>query len=241
MNIIPACPVRYKASRGAGRKSHCCSFRTPYYLYQRMIKESGLSIFAHSRAVALRGIPKAFGINPRKYTIHFLFFFIIVLFLTSCVTVREIPESDQNHMIDHVPFYPGEDDLCGPVSLAGVLNYRGVSVTPEEIATAIFTASAQGTLNIDMIIYAQKIGLHAEHYQGSMDDIRKNIHLGNPLIVLVDYGFSFYQRNHFMVIVGYNENGVIVNSGDAREKFMRGEDFLKIWEKTKFWTLLVRK
>jgi predicted double-glycine peptidase len=166
---------------------------------------------------------------------------LIALFLPSCLTVREIPASGENHMIENVPFYPGEADQCGPGSLAEVLNYQGVSVTPEEISQAVFSESAGGTLNIDMISYVQKRGLHAEQYKGSMDDIRKNIHLGYPLIVLVDYGFSVYQRNHFMVIVGYNENGVIVNSGNAREKFIQGEDFLKIWRKTNFWTLLVKK
>jgi hypothetical protein len=205
MNIFPACPVRKKASHGAGRNNHI----------SYLVMNNTLS--------------------------RYFSFFIIALFLPCCVTVHDIPESSLNHIIDDVPFYPQETNQCGPVSLAGVLNYRGVSVTPEEIAGAIFSASAQGTLNIDMILYTQKKGLHAEHYQGSMDDIRKNIQLGNPLIVLVDYGFFFYQKNHFMVIVGYNENGVIVNSGDEREKFIREENFLKLWRKTNFWTLLVKK
>jgi predicted double-glycine peptidase len=166
---------------------------------------------------------------------------IFIFFLSACVTVQKIPESGRHHIIDHVPLYPGGSDQCGPVSLATVLNYQGVSVTPEEISRAVFSESAGGTLNIDMIIYAQKKGLHAEQYQGSMDDVRRNIQLGNPLIVFVDYGFSFYQKNHFMVIVGYNENGVIVNSGDAREKFIQREDFLRLWRKTNFWTLLIKK
>ena len=172
---------------------------------------------------------------------RYFFFVLIPLFLSSCVAVQEVPESGLNHMIDNVPFYPGETNQCGPVSLAGVLNYWGVSVTPEEIARDIFSESAGGTLDIDMMIYARRKGLYAEQYEGSMDDIRRNIRLGRPLIVLVDYGFSFYQRNHFMVLVGYNEQGVIVNSGDKREKMIPEKDFLKIWRKTNSWTLLIKK
>ena len=172
---------------------------------------------------------------------RYCFFLYIALFLSSCVPAQRVPESNLNHLIENVPFYPGEADQCGPVSLAGVLNFRGVSVTPEEIARDIFSEAAGGTLNIDMLIYAGKKGLYAEQYGGSMDDIRKNINLGRPLVVLVDYGFSFYQRNHFMVIVGYNEDGVIVNSGDKREKTIPEKDFLKIWRKTNFWTLLITK
>jgi len=49
-----------------------------------------------------------------------------------------------------------------------------------------------------------------------------------------------YQQNHFMVIIGYHENGVIANSGKNQLKFIREEDFLKPWERTDFWTLLIK-
>jgi ABC-type bacteriocin/lantibiotic exporter with double-glycine peptidase domain len=122
-----------------------------------------------------------------------------------------------------------------------VLNYWGISVTPEQVARDIYSSSAQGTLNIDMLLYAQSRGLAASLYQGGLDDLRKKIDSGEPLIVLVDYGFSIIQVNHFMVIVGYNGSGVIANSGRDEMKFIPAEDFLKSWEKTKFWTLLISR
>jgi ABC-type bacteriocin/lantibiotic exporter with double-glycine peptidase domain len=73
-----------------------------------------------------------------------------------------------------------------------------------------------------------------------MQDLKRNIDSGYPLIVLVDYGFWAVQSNHFMVIVGYNEDGVIVNSGRDKHKFISEEDFVKTWERTKFWTLLIK-
>jgi ABC-type bacteriocin/lantibiotic exporter with double-glycine peptidase domain len=74
-----------------------------------------------------------------------------------------------------------------------------------------------------------------------LQDLKKNIDSGYPLIVLVDYGFWAVQANHFMVVVGYNEDGVIVNSGKDRGKFISEGDFIKTWEKTKFWTLLIKR
>jgi hypothetical protein len=44
-----------------------------------------------------------------------------------------------------------------------------------------------------------------------------------------------------MVIIGYNEYGILANSGKDNEKFIPEDDFLKAWEKTNFWTLLIRK
>lgn len=165
---------------------------------------------------------------------------IILFFFCSCSTVS-VQFDSNSILINKVPFYPQNDYQCGPSSLAGVLNYWGKGVTPDDVAKDIYSASALGTLNIDMVIYANKTGLYALQYAGNWDDLKKNINNGYPLIVLVDYGFSVYQANHFMVVVGYNDNGVIVNSGKAERIFIDKEKFLKVWKKTNYWTLLIKQ
>ena len=160
--------------------------------------------------------------------------------LFSCVTIRDLPEPGTVHMIENVPFFPQETYQCGPASLAGVLSYWGVNVFPEIIAAEIYSRSAKGTLNLDMVLYAQDKGLHVTRSMGNIKYLKENVDLGYPVIVMVDYGFWVYQRNHFMVVVGYNKNGVIANSGRNQLKFIREEDFLIAWERTDFWTLLIR-
>jgi len=152
-----------------------------------------------------------------------------------------MPESADQHIIENVHFYPQETYQCGPASLAGVLNYWRIPAKLGDIAKDIFSENARGTLSIDMVMYAQKKGLFAFQYKGSLEDLKKNIDAGYPLIVLVDYGISFYQANHFMVVVGYNENGVRVNSGKDNNVFITNKDFLKVWEKADYWTLLIKK
>jgi len=120
------------------------------------------------------------------------------------------------------------------------MNYWGVHVTPDEISKDIYSESAQGTLTIDMTLYAEKKRLKAQQYKSSIEDLKKNIESGHPVIVLVDYGFFLYQANHFLVIIGYNEDGIVVNSGKERNMFISEKDFIRIWEKTKFWTLLIK-
>ncbi len=144
-----------------------------------------------------------------------------------------------SHLIENVPFYPQEAFQCGPASLAGVLNYWGVHVTPEEVAKDIYSLSAGGTLNLDMILYSKKKGMKVNHYQGSMEDIKTKIDSGYPIIVLVDLGLLVYQQNHFMVVVGYDENGMIVNSGKDRLKPIAAKSFMKTWKRTNFWTLWI--
>ncbi|MDI6801333.1 MAG: C39 family peptidase [Thermodesulfovibrionales bacterium] len=169
---------------------------------------------------------------------NFLPFVFFILFSCSSISVQIGFEAV---IINKVPFYPQEAYQCGPASLSGVMNYWGVNVTPEEIAGEVYSKTAKGTLNLDMLIYANTKGLYALQYAGTMDDIKTKINNGYPLIVMVDYGFSIYQVNHFMVVVGYNDNGVIVNSGRTEHEFINREKFLNIWEKTNFWTLLIKK
>jgi len=119
------------------------------------------------------------------------------------------------------------------------LNYWDVDISPEAIATEIFSQSAKGTLNADMMFFAERKNLKARQYSGSLEDMRTQIDSGYPLIVLVDDGFWIYQNSHFMVVVGYDQNGIVANSGKDQFKYIPFNGFLKSWKRTKFWTLLV--
>lgn len=150
-------------------------------------------------------------------------------------------QSKDSRLIKNVPFFPQEKFQCGPAAMASVLNYRGIRITPEEIAPDIYSESARGTLNIDMVFFAERKGMRATQYSGNLADLKKNINASNPLIVLVDYGFLNYRKDHFMVIVGYDDDNVIAHSGKHSFMPVPNDEFLKIWKKTKYWTLLVQK
>ena len=166
-------------------------------------------------------------------------FFLFLLLLLSCAGPSSSLPTKGTRIVEGVPFYPQEEYQCGPASLAGVLNYYGVKVTPADIAAEIFSRHARGTLDMDMVFYTQKKGLKAEQYSGSVEDLRRCIDSRQPLIVLIDHGFWVYQKSHFMVVVGYDEKGVMVNSGKEEHKFLSQDSFSKTWERTKFWTLKI--
>ena len=114
-----------------------------------------------------------------------------------------------------------------------------MEISPEEIAAAIYSRSAKGTLNVDMASFAARQGLEARAFRGSLEDIKKRIRSGYPLIALVDYGIGAYQQNHFMVVVGYDDEGIIANSGRKRLKRIPLGRFLRAWRKADFWLLLI--
>jgi len=181
--------------------------------------------------------------NPMRRSAHwFHFSVILILLFPSCATLGNDQTAQGRGdvtIIEDVPFYPGEDYQCGPASLAGVLNYWGVTVSPGDIAREIFSPSAGGTLNFDMSLYVRSRGLQALQYSGTIEDLKEKITSSYPLIVLVDYGFSIYQVNHFMVVVGFTDEGVVVNTGREERRLIPSRDFLKAWKRTKYWTLLI--
>jgi ABC-type bacteriocin/lantibiotic exporter with double-glycine peptidase domain len=170
----------------------------------------------------------------------FLFLFLLTgHFLFSCAGPLSVKESPTARLIEKVPFYPQEEYQCGPASMAGVLNYWGLKVSPEEVAAEIFSPKARGTLDMDMVFYAERKGMKVGQYRGSLEDLRGNIDSGHPLVVLVDEGFWVYQKGHYLVVIGYDQNGFIVNSGKDRHKWVSRDHFLRTWERTKFWTLRI--
>jgi ABC-type bacteriocin/lantibiotic exporter with double-glycine peptidase domain len=165
----------------------------------------------------------------------------IPLLITSCKTPGKPPLSSDARIIENVPFYEQETYQCGPSALAGVLTFWHIPVTPEQIAEEIFSKSARGTLNLDMILYAQGKGLYAEQYRGNVESLKTDLDAGFPLIVMVDYGFSLYRQNHFMVVVGYSDQGIIAHTGREKEEGIPWDDFLRSWGKTGYWTLLIKE
>ncbi|MDQ7787068.1 MAG: C39 family peptidase [Thermodesulfovibrionales bacterium] len=182
---------------------------------------------------------KTFSID--RILLLFLLTISISLMIISCKTGGKIPDASDARVISNVPFYQQETYQCGPSSLASILNYWNLPMPPEQIAEEIFSKSARGTLNLDLILYAQGKGLYAEQYRGGVESLKTDIDAGFPLIVMVDYGFSLYQQNHFMVVLGYSEKGIIAHTGRSKEKVVLWDDFLRSWEKTGYWTLLIKK
>jgi predicted double-glycine peptidase len=150
-----------------------------------------------------------------------------------------IVRPSQTVLIRDVPFFPQLDYQCGPASLAGVLNYYGDTVTPGEIAEAIYRQKIRGTVSLDMVLYARQRGFASKWYEGSTDDIVRAVDSGSPLVVMIDLGFSLARVYHYMVITGYSFEGVIANTGTTPQKLIFWERFMSQWEKTDNWTLLV--
>lgn len=143
--------------------------------------------------------------------------------------------------IKDVPFFPQKRYYCGPSSLASVMNFYGISVSEEAIAKEIYNPKLSGTLAIDMLQYARAKGFNASYYTGSIEEVKKEITAGRPVIMFLDFGYSFYPVRHYMVAIGYDdERGhLIAHSGTEKDKIFSYKEIQTAWEKTGFGTMLI--
>ena len=163
---------------------------------------------------------------------------MVLLVLAGCAA--HAPRAGgQETLLSGVPFYPDDAYQCGPSSLAAVLNFWKAGVTREEVAAAIFSASARSTLTTDMAWFAREKGFEANSTSGSLDAIRGLIEKGQPVILFVDLGIGPIHKGHYMVVVGVREDGVVANTGRKSRVFMSRKHLSRIWERTDRWMLVI--
>ncbi len=143
------------------------------------------------------------------------------------------------HYIQGVPSFSLEDYYCGPSAVASVLNYLGKKVRPGEVARGIHTPKVKGTITADLVNYARKAGFKADSYKGSIENIQAEISKVRPLIIFVDIGNQYFPKERYIIVVGYNKEGIVAHSGKDKDVFMPYENLLKIWGKTGYEALLI--
>ncbi|MBI3399063.1 MAG: C39 family peptidase [Deltaproteobacteria bacterium] len=143
--------------------------------------------------------------------------------------------------INNIPFFPQQRYYCGPASLASVMNFYGISVSEQEIAKEIYIPKLNGALGVDMLNYARAKGFNALYYKGNIEEVKKEISSGRPVILFLDLGYSFYPVRHYIVAIGYNDKTgyLIAHSGAEKDKTFSYREIQTAWEKTGFGTILI--
>jgi len=141
-----------------------------------------------------------------------------------------------------VPFYPQSKYQCGPSSLAMVLSYSDLQITPEALQSQVYTPSRKGSLQMAMVGATRRHGRIAYPILG-LNSIWPEIAAGHPVIVLQNLGLSWIPLWHYAVVIGYDfiENTVALRSGTSERKVMSFRTFGKTWARSEYWGLMVLK
>jgi len=134
-------------------------------------------------------------------------------------------------MISGVPFIRQDTNFCGPAALASVMSYYGDTIDQQAIGAATYDAKLQGSLISDLENFARSRGFETTADRGSVERVKEFLRQKKPVIVLVDLGWWFVSRAHYLVIIGYTGEGFIAHSGYEASKLYDYEKFTKLWKK----------
>ena len=142
--------------------------------------------------------------------------------------------------ISAVPFYAQSEHQCGPAALAMLLRSRGISVTPEELESEVYTPVRKGSLQTSLISAARRHGRIAYPISG-IEAMLTEVADGHPVMVLQNLGLSWYPMWHYAVVVGYDlpEDTIILHSGKTPREHLSFRVFKNTWLRSGYWGLLV--
>jgi len=175
--------------------------------------------------------------------------FWLTIFLFSCAPnfsqiKSELVQGNGQGKYLEVPFIAQEEFLCGPASLAMVLNYYGCSISQEEIAQNFSSDQLLGSFTLDLIAEAKALGFSVNFGAGNLERIKQSLENNQPIIVFWNYLLEPLPARHFAVVIGYyqdhNHNWIIVHSGDKPHQILSQEKFLKLWERENYWMMTIK-
>ena len=140
-----------------------------------------------------------------------------------------------------VPLFPQRAHHCGPSSLATVLAFSGVDVTPDCLAEMVYLPGREGSLPLELAAASRRMGRMPYRLTEELEEIVRELRAGRPVLVLLNLGSSRYPVWHFAVVVGYarEEDRLILHSGSRRPQPMRVSKFRDAWRGAGSWAMVV--
>lgn len=139
------------------------------------------------------------------------------------------------------PFFPQERYQCGPAALATMLNVRGVPITPEALVPQVYLPAREGSLQAEIIAATRRQGLLAVTVEPELDALLAEVAAGHPVLVLQNLGLDWLPRWHYAVAIGYDlaEQELILRSGTEARRFTQFAVFMRTWDRSRRWGLVV--
>lgn len=144
------------------------------------------------------------------------------------------------HDIAGVPYYPQEQDQCGPATLAMALTASGLQRDPVALRDSVFLPGRAGTLAPEMLAATRRQGRLAVTVPGRLEAVLREVAADHPVIVLQNLGLSFFPVWHYALLVGYDldTQSLWLRSGPQPRARMGLDLFERTWARGGYWAML---
>lgn len=168
----------------------------------------------------------------------------VCLLLSACASLPQMSLPDglpQTSPVMQVPFFPQQDNWCGPASLATLLNFAGVVVTPQQLAPQVYLPGREGTLGVELLATSRRYRQMPYLLRGEPQVLLQELAAGHPLLVLLDLSLPPLSRWHYAVLTGYDASSreFILHSGELAATRLSWASFQQLWARGQNWAMLV--
>ncbi len=153
---------------------------------------------------------------------------LIIVLITSNVAFA------QPHYIKGIYYIKQQDrNYCGPATLAMLMNYwsKEKKYDQHEVAEAIYDEKTKIAYNSDMVFFPSQEGLTAYSFNSTMEELKKLIDSGIPIIVF-QKPVKRVKKGHYRIVFGYDEEKkafVLHDPMLGPNKGIRYKDFQELW------------
>lgn len=138
-------------------------------------------------------------------------------------------------VVEGVPLYDFGDDDCGPGSLATVLTFHGLPVTPEAVGQDLPRMPRGDVLSVDLMLAARGYGLDARWVRGDLAALARVPASGKPGIVTLRVLNAPGKRRdlyHYAVIDGHDPAKEMfhVLLGDGKARWIPAGKIERTWK-----------
>lgn len=168
----------------------------------------------------------------------------VCLLLSACASLPQMSLPDglpQTAEVAQVPFFPQQDNWCGPASLATLLNFAGVVVTPQQLAPQVYLPGREGTLGAELLATSRRYRHMPYLLRGEPQVLLQELAAGHPVLVLLNLSLPPLSRWHYAVLTGYDATSreFILHSGELAATRLSWFSFQQLWARGQNWAMLV--
>lgn len=178
---------------------------------------------------------------------------LLIFLLAGCAQFVSLPPleplPDMEKILWKVQYFPQEKwNDCSAACMTTMAVHCGIQTNVERMTHELKTTRLRGVIPIEMLYWARVMRLNAKLYEGGLNDMRKNIQEGRPLILFLHplpdlvrmTGLNF---GHYVVAVGYDDIGgfAIVHTGGSQFENITYRQLIHQWRRSGYLTLSITK
>lgn len=163
---------------------------------------------------------------------------VAALGLIGCAAAPQLPSGARPEELTGVPFFPQTDYQCGPAALATVLAHAGAPVDAESLVREVYVEGLRGSLQPELLGATRRHGFIPYVIAPEPSALMAELAARRPVLVLQNQGVDRVPVWHYAVVVGIEDDNVVLRSGTEERRIERASRFLRSWQRGMNWAFV---